>query len=230
MPDVVYGNNTIQYTIEEKEGLKSHYISVQKDLGVILKGKAVPLYKADQMILKKARWILNKLELVKQIHSDEIVTGSRIPYLGRKYYAEVIKDANVKGVILDFNHSKFKFTINPSIDIQVELKKTIQQFYKSKAIDKITPRIRKWSNTTRLSYNKLKYLFLDKRWGSCTKENNIVININVIKLPFSIIDYVIVHELAHTKIKNHSKEYWAEISKHMPNWNILNEKLIEYRD
>ncbi|RCH53774.1 M48 family peptidase [Mucilaginibacter hurinus] len=225
MPDVVYGSSTIQYTIEEKEGLKAHYISVQKGVGVVLKGKAVPLYKADQMILKKARWILNKLDLVKQVDADEIVTGSRIPYLGRKYYAEIIFDSKVEGVTVDFNHSQFKFTVNPFIDIQVEIGKALKQFYKAKAVEKINPRIRKWSTATGLPYNKIKFLFLEKRWGSCTDTNNIIINIDTIKLPFSLIDYVIVHELVHTKIKNHSKEYWAELSKYIGNWQELDERI-----
>ena len=70
---------------------------------------------------------------------------------------------------------------------------------------------------------------LEKRWGSCTPSNNIIINIDAIKLPFSLIDYLIVHELTHTKIKSHSKEFWAELSKHIPNWKELDEKMYGMR-
>ncbi|WP_394701138.1 M48 family metallopeptidase [uncultured Draconibacterium sp.] len=62
------------------------------------------------------------------------------------------------------------------------------------------------------------------RLGSCTPTNNILINIDAIKLPFSLIDYLIVHEFVHTQIKNHSKEFWAELSKHISNWKELDEK------
>jgi len=58
---------------------------------------------------------------------------------------------------------------------------------------------------------------LEKRRGSCTPTDNIIINLEAIKLPFSLIDYLIVHELVHTKIKDHSKDFWAELSKHIRN-------------
>ncbi len=227
MPKVKYGNSVIDYSILEKDGLKSHYISVQKGVGVVLKGKAVPLYKADQLILKKASWIITKLDLVKENNENEIVTGSRILYLGRRYYTQVVFDSKIKGVEVEFNHSQFKLTINPFIDIQVEIAKSLNQFYKAKAIEKITPRICKLSKDTGLAYNQIKYLFLEKRWGSCTETNNIIINIDTVKLPFSLIDYVIVHELCHTQIKNHSKEYWALLSKYIDNWKELDEKIYD---
>jgi len=225
MPKVTYGSSVIDYSVLEKDGLKSHYISVEKNVGVVLKGKAMPPYKADQLILKKARWILNKLNLVKGIDDEEIVTGSRIMYLGRRYYTEVIFNNSFTAANIEFNHSQFKLTVNPYADVQAVIKIALHNFYKVKAIEKITPRIKKWSKTTGLRYNELKFLNLTKRWGSCTDSNNIIINIDTVKLPFSLIDYVIVHELVHTKIKNHSKEYWAELSKHIDNWQELDEKI-----
>ncbi len=54
------------------------------------------------------------------------------------------------------------------------------------------------------------------RWGSCSRKNNINLNINLGFLPGSIQDYVILHELMHTKIKSHSKKFWVELGKICP--------------
>lgn len=225
MPNVKYGDKTIDYSFVKKEGLKSHYISVQKDSGVVLKGSSISEEKEQALILKKARWILEKLQLVEAIGLDDIVTGSRIQYLGRKYYVQLFINDELESIIIDFTESKFKVSLPSSIDNQESLKLAFEDFFRDKATEKIKPRIKKWSKETGLSFNELKIRKLDKRWGSCTPSNNILINIDAIKLPFSLIDYLIVHELVHTKIKNHSKEFWAELSKHIPNWKELDDKM-----
>lgn len=226
MFEVNYGSRTIEYAIEKKSGLKSHYISVDKNHGVVLKGEAVDEETAKKLILKKARWIINKQALVQAIGVDDIVTGSRLPYLGRKYYTEVFVDESHDRVTVEFNESKFKFTV-PSKDIdQTILRETLGEFYREKAKEKIIPRLKKWSSKTGFGYNELKFQFLQKRWGSCTPSNNIVINIDAIKLPFTLIDYLLVHELVHTVEKNHSKKFWALLSKHMPDYQELDKKMF----
>lgn len=229
MPNVQYGNRIIDYTFLEKANLKSHYISVVKGDGVILKGKPISDEYAQQLILKKAKWIIDKLELVKSIGDDDIVTGSRIQYLGKKYYVEVTINNELNSVFIEFNESKFKVNSPLSLNNQEELKLAFEQYFKQKAKEKIAPRLRKWSKLTGLQFNEVKFIKLEKRWGSCTASNNIIINTEVIKLPFSLIDYLIVHELTHTKIKNHSKDFWAELSKHIPNWKELDEKMYGMR-
>ncbi|CAH8283080.1 hypothetical protein EV196_10261 [Mariniflexile fucanivorans] len=225
MPKVQYGDQVIAYTFIPKEGLKSHYISVQKDTGVVLKGNPVSLEKEQALILKKARWILEKLDLVEAIGYDAIVTGSRIPYLGKKYYVEVLITDDIEDIIIDFTESKFKVNVPKDQNNQDSLQQAFETFFRTKALEKIVPRIKKWSKETGLIFNDVKIRKLEKRWGSCTPTNKIIINLDAIKLPFSLIDYLIVHELVHTKVKSHSKEFWAELSKHMPNWKALDAKM-----
>ena len=225
MYSVQYGNKTITYSIVEKEGLKSYYISVEKGVGVILKGKPISIDQADKLILKKAKWILDKLDLVSSISDGEIVTGSRIQYLGRKYYVELVIDNNTPKITIDFTESKFKITLPNELNTQENLLQAFENYFRVKAQEKIEPILKKKSKLTGLQYNNVKFMKLEKRWGSCTPSNTIIININAIKLPFSLIEYLVVHELVHTKIKSHSKEFWAELSKHVPNWKELDEKM-----
>lgn len=227
MHEIKYGNKKIAYTFLEKEGLKSHYITVERGRGVILKGAPISIEKSDKLIAKKAKWIIDKLELVKSVGDDDIATGSRIQYLGRKYYVEIFinSDEEATNIEIDFTESKFKVLTPKSLNNQKDLTEAFESFYKEKAIEKITPRLKKWSKKTGLQYEEVKFRKLDKRWGSCSPNNVLTFNIEAIKLPYSLIDYLIIHELVHTKIKNHSKEFWAELSKHIPNWRELDEKM-----
>jgi predicted metal-dependent hydrolase len=67
------------------------------------------------------------------------------------------------------------------------------------------------------------------RWGSCTGKNNINLNINLIRLPHELIDYTILHELVHTRVKNHGRRFWDQMDKLLGDAKKLDRKLCEYR-
>src|SRR5690554_6295748 len=140
MPEIKYGNKTIEYSILIKEGLKSHYITVEKGKGVTLRGKAIPIEKSDKLIAKKAKWIIDKLELVKSIGEDEIVAGSRIQYLGRRYYVEIYINEDIENIEIDFTESKFKVLTPKKLNNQSNLIKAFEAFFTQKAEEKIKPR------------------------------------------------------------------------------------------
>jgi len=79
--------------------------------------------------------------------------------------------------------------------------------------------------TTVLESKGISICRLNKCWGSCTHANEIIINIDAIKLPFTAIDFIFIHELAHIKHKHHSKEFDNEVAKFIPDWKNLDEML-----
>jgi predicted metal-dependent hydrolase len=225
MPEVAYGSHTIQYTVQEEPELDSHYITVEKGAGVVLKGKPVSSEQAEKLILKKARWILEKLSLVSESEKSGIVTGSRILYLGKQYYTEVLYSEAVKEATIAFNHSQFKVTVNTKAETQQAIQEALESFYRAKAVEKVGPRVKRLSSQLNLPYSALKFRKMGKRWGSCTADNTIILNFDAIKLPYTLIDYLIVHELCHTVVKSHSKEFWMELAKHLPDWKRLDERM-----
>ena len=77
-------------------------------------------------------------------------------------------------------------------------------------------------------YNKATVRNQKTRWGSCSGKNNLSLNIQLINLPHELIDYVIFHELVHTKVKNHSPVFWKKLDGFVDNAKSLNEELKQY--
>ncbi len=89
----------------------------------------------------------------------------------------------------------------------------------------------------RLNYLAVKYGFQynrvfiknqKTRWGSCSGKNNINLNVNLVRLPNELIDYTILHELVHTRIKNHGQRFWAQLDRLLGDAKQLDKALNEY--
>lgn len=97
-----------------------------------------------------------------------------------------------------------------------------------KAKTLLTGRLRRLAEKYGFNYNKVTIRNQNTRWGSCSSKNNISLNIKLVKLPNELIDYVILHELAHTHIKDHSKSFWNELDKLVGNAKQMSSKLRSY--
>jgi len=98
------------------------------------------------------------------------------------------------------------------------------------AIDTLISRLEELAKIHNIKYAKVSIRNQKTKWGSCSAKNNISLNINLVRLPDQLRDYVILHELAHTRIKNHGKKFWAELDKFVGgSAKELAKKLRKYR-
>ena len=114
------------------------------------------------------------------------------------------------------------------INFQNTIRKGIEETLRSEAKQYIPGRVHELANINNLNVNKISVRKAKTRWGSCSSQNNISLNIHLMRLPYELIDYVILHELAHTKEKNHSKFFWAFLNSICDNAKIKNENLKKY--
>jgi predicted metal-dependent hydrolase len=222
---VEYGTTTISFDIVRKSNQKNTYINVDTN-GVLVKTTSTSkIEEINDMVKSKASWIVKQLEKFSAISvNDDICTGSRLYYMGKSYYVNVLKDNTIDDICISFTHSKFNIA-TPLVYTKEQLNTAIEDFYRQKANEKIIPLSRKWSKLMDVCPEYISFRYSKKRWGSCSPTNRISFNYHLIKLSSSMIEYVVVHELAHIKYKNHSKEFWKFVYKYIPDYKVKEEKI-----
>lgn len=201
-------------------------ITVTPDLEVLVKAPLnSPLEKIKESVRKKAPWILKQenyfLGFYPKTPPKKYVGGETHLYLGRQYQLKVRigkkPDAKYKGRILEIVAKNKK-----------DVKQLLNQWYRHKAKEKFAeiaePHIQRFKK-----YNvEPSGLFIQNmktRWGSCTPQNKIILNVELIKAPKQCIEYVIIHELCHLVHYDHTQKFIALQSKEMPDWEKWKNKL-----
>jgi predicted metal-dependent hydrolase len=130
----------------------------------------------------------------------ELVSGEAALYLGRTYQIEVVYDG---GNEVHFDQKFFVPRANAA-----KRKHVLREWYVAKAKEKILPRVQRHARDLGVDYDAAKIVDNRYRWGSCTVKDNVSFNWRLIKAPMFVIDYVIVHELAHLIEPNHTPRFW----------------------
>lgn len=97
------------------------------------------------------------------------------------------------------------------------------------AREKLVKRLDELAGSNDFSYNRVFVRSQKTKWGSCSSNNNINLNVKLIELPDELIDYVIFHELVHLKIKNHGPEFWLALNKYVGDAKTVDKELKKYR-
>ena len=220
MPVLNYGQTAIEWYFQLDTKLKRHYVTVERGRPVLLRGPLVDVPEQEAMVLRRARWIRERLAQVNQpLASEPIVTGSRLRYAGRTYFTEVRHVPAILKPRLPFTASRFIVENPDGRSIQPdELMPLLERFYRERAHEKLLVRVRHWQRETGLQATGARIRHFQSRWASCDANNALEFHPRVMELPASVQDYVIVHELCHTVEKNHTKAFWGLVASHMPDW------------
>ncbi len=112
-------------------------------------------------------------------------------------------------------------SISPGLEEEKErelIKEMLTKWYKDSFGDIVRERIEKYSPELNVAPAKIFIKNQKTRWGSCSTKGNINLNWLLVMTPLEIIDYVIVHELSHLKVMNHSQEFWTLVESILPDY------------
>ncbi|MBP9013929.1 MAG: M48 family metallopeptidase [Smithella sp.] len=179
-------------------------------------------------ISKRAPWIIKQKDYFERfqppVTERRYISGESHYYLGRQYRLKVHKNSkrNVKLI------GKFIHVYIPDINNPSDARSILYKWYAKHALCIFERHIESYRDVIKklnVGYPELKIRKMQKRWGSCGKSGDIVLNTELIKAPLYCIDYVILHEICHLKISSHDYRFFRLLEKFMPDWKHRKERL-----
>ena len=192
----------------------------------------VTFKKAEDFVRKKESWIRRNLLKLKSIEQKQTIFDFNTSFSTRNHMLKLnnVESNDVKYrlkdqlILVDIpNTSEIK-----SLDIQQKIRFAIEETLRKEAKYYLPQRVKELAEKNSFRFKKVSVRNSKTRWGSCSYENNINLNLHLMRLPNHLIDYVILHELVHTKIKNHSKDFWNMLDLVTGNAKKLDKELKNY--
>jgi predicted metal-dependent hydrolase len=189
-------------------------LQIMPDASLIIRAPArAPEEMIRQAVQKKMPWILKKQRMARATFRPPVkfVDGEEFPYLGKWHKLLVVPGASVP---LVFNENGFLL----SGTHLPEARRLFEEWYKKKAFEIIRDRIKQYAEMTGLKYSNISISSAKKRWGSCSLKGRLNFTWRLVMTPLAVVDYVIVHELAHLEEHNHSSRFWRKVRVLLPNY------------
>ena len=230
--EVTFGNTTITFTvIRSRRRKKTVEVTLDPRDGVLVSAPwDTPPERITAVVAKRAGWIVRQASSeVLHPRRKEFVSGESLPYLGRLARL-FVEHAHVRSVSVAFDHWSFR-VVAPS-DLADEQRRAriedaLVRWYKEHASERLSARTEYWAR--RAGYAPTAVLVRDQRqrWGSCSPDGKLRFNWRIVMAPPALIDYVVVHELAHLRERTHSAAFWAEVARLMPDYRPRRSRLKE---
>lgn len=205
----------IEYSLKKSER-KTTSIYIERDVTVsVLAPAPFEHDKIEQIIEKKRSWIYRNLAEWEDLNRTRVhrenVNGESFLYLGRHYRLQLVEPVNQETALV-FLHNQFWLRR----DAVEQAPEHFKQFYKAKLNKKLKERLKIHQPKMGVEPTDVKVMELQNRWGSCTAKGVVNFHWKCAMLPTSVLDYVVVHELAHIENPSHNAAFWRAVEKVMP--------------
>ena len=206
-----------RYTHIVNPKLKHTYLSFDNEGNLVIKSPKVSQHYIEQLLLKKSDWINSSREKLLQKKGKllDFSQQAELYYQGQAYPLRLIEQTK-KRTKLVFDQEVFLLYYHQYDEILFQ--KHVDNFYKEEAKQFVPLLVEKWSGHMALAPTSIRFRKTKRQWGSCSGKNVLSFNTMLMKLPLSVIQYIIVHELAHIKHKHHQKSFWNLVEQHLPDY------------
>ncbi len=225
---IAWGSNLLTYTIRRSARRKKTVALKVEPKGtlVVLAPADCPTDEIDDIVTRKAEWVMQKLQHLREMPSAaaprEFVTGESVSYLGQQYRLKI--DSSAVGearLVGEWIH----VPVPDGSLKEAYARAALIGWFQRQAAKRIRERVEFWRLRVGVSMPSVVIANQKKRWGSCNRHGAIRLNWRLVQAPMRLIDYVVVHELVHILHQNHSREFWQETGRVLPDYKERREEL-----
>jgi len=206
-----------RYTHIVNPKLKHTYLSFDNEGDLVIKSPKVSQRYIEQLLLKKSNWINRSKEklLQKKGKALDFSQQAELYYQGQIYPLKLIEQTK-KRTTLIFKQEEFLLYYHHYDEMLFQ--KHVDNFYKEESKQFVPLLVEKWSEQMALTPTNIRFRKTKRQWGSCSGKNVLSFNTMMMKLPQDVIQYIVVHELAHIQHKHHQKSFWKLVEQYMPDY------------
>lgn len=206
----------IQYNLK-RSSRKTASIYIERDGEVsLLVPQDLSDGQVEELIESKRKWIYTNLAEWQDLNATrrqrEFVSGEGFFYLGRSYRLQIVEDQDVPLKLKD------GYFCLRSSDEGTDSNTVFKEFFRQKGRERIPERVAIYQQQMGVEPKSIRVQELQNRWGSCTPDGNLNFHWKCMMAPLTVIDYIVVHELAHIHHANHTEAFWNEIDKVLPDY------------
>ncbi len=225
MPLIQLRDRSFEYAVRVSKRAKHISIrcSQHRGLEVVYPSGAIKP-PPDELLKQKCDWIIasmNKFQALRaELPGREYVDGETYMFRGQPHILKTSRDPKVTRINVECDEGVLRLTFpdSPQLARRALRRDAVIEFYRIQAGQYLPMRARQLARELGLQFASLRIKNQKTRWGSCSAKGNINLNLRLLMAPVEAIDYVIIHELCHLEILNHSPAFWQLVESHCPHY------------
>jgi len=230
---VYYGQTPITFVVRRSARRRSVGITIEPQGVRVNAPKRMPLERVVDLVSTKARWIVTKqAEMLRIVQPPKrFEQGEEHWYLGQKLKLQM-GETRIQPELFSYNFCKKVPAVELGGDVlRVEMgsseqvRSALESWYRSEAQRIIPQRVQDYANQLGWPMPTVLVRNQKKRWGSCNSKGELRFNWRLVMIPMELLDYVVVHEMAHLKVLDHSRRYWRLVEQIMSDYKVRHQAL-----
>ncbi|WP_304541352.1 M48 family metallopeptidase [Desulforamulus aquiferis] len=227
--EIKLGGKKITYSLRESSRAKrvNLKVSTEKGLEVVVPAN-YPHSRIEPLLKNNENWIIQKLDSLTKVSKRRKnrfgQDGQILPFLGRNYRLVTVYQQGPPLVEL----------VGDKVVLMLPQKESgkkteiLEAWLRYQAKEIIANRVAEFKNKLGVNINQIFIKDQKTRWGSCSSQGNLNFNFRIIMAPLPVLDYLVVHELAHLIEMNHSKKFWSLVESLCPEYKRHRQWLKEH--